>query len=356
MDNRHHHRHSIFFPLLLIIVGLLLFLGSLQGFQNYSWEWVLRLWPLIFIAAGLDSLYQWHRFVGAVVLIGVGVVFLLVNFGTLAISPWNVVLRFWPVLLVALGLDLIIGYRSGWSPVLGILTGLALMAGIYWLIVTTPGVSYPLHTQEFSLPLGNAESAEGTLNIAAGRLSVQGGTSANYLLEGSASVADKNPAVPTLTSQDGKAIFQLEDRGESASFYPFVATPDQLYWDISLNSGIPMDLSAQVAAGEAEFDLTKIDVGRLDVSVAVGTARVILPASGNVDVSLDLPVGEAIVEVPQGTPVVFELNTAITAINLPPDFRRDGNTAQSPAAVTAAQPMSVTIDQPVGVVIVRYTP
>ena len=73
MEYRHYHRHSIFFPLLLIIVGLLLFLGSLQGFQNYSWEWMLRLWPLLFVAAGLDSLYQWHGFVGAVVWIGVGV-------------------------------------------------------------------------------------------------------------------------------------------------------------------------------------------------------------------------------------------------------------------------------------------
>ena len=31
---------------------------------------------------------------------------LLVNFGTLAISPWGVVLHFWPVLLVALGVTL----------------------------------------------------------------------------------------------------------------------------------------------------------------------------------------------------------------------------------------------------------
>ena len=187
-------------------------------------------------------------------MIGVGVIFLLVNFGTLAISPWGVVLHFWPVLLVALGLDLIIGRRSSWSPVLGT-AGLALTAGIFWLIVTTPGISDPLHTQAFNLPLGTALSAEGTLNIAAGRLSVQGGAPDAQLLEGSASVADKSPAVPTLTSQDGKAVFQLEDRGENTSFYPFMATPDQLYRDINLDSGIPMGLTAQVAAGEADFDL-----------------------------------------------------------------------------------------------------
>ncbi|MGD0707597.1 MAG: DUF5668 domain-containing protein [Anaerolineaceae bacterium] len=356
MEYRHYHRHSIFFPLLLIIVGLLLFLGSLQGFRNYSWEWILRLWPLLFVAAGLDSLYQWHGFVGAVVLIGVGVIFLLVNFGTLAISPWGVVLHFWPVLLVALGLDLIIGRRSSWSPVLGILAGLALTGGIFWLIVTTPGISHPLHTQEFNLPLENALSAEGTLDIAAGRLSVQGGASATQLLEGSASVADKSPAVPSSTSQDGKAVFQLEDRGENASFYPFVATPDQLYWDINLNSGIPMDLSAQVAAGEADFDLTGTNVSRLNLSVAVGMAQITLPASGNVNVSLDLPVGEAVVVVPRGTPVRLELNTAITAVDLPPDFTRSGNIAESPSAVSAAQPLLVTIDQPVGLLIVRYAP
>jgi hypothetical protein len=356
MDYKYHHRHSIFFPLLLIIVGLLLFLGSVQGFQNYTWEWIFRLWPLIFVVAGLDSLYQWHRFVGAVVLIGVGVIFLLANFGTLAISPWGVVLHFWPVLLVALGLDLIISRRSGWSPVLGILTGLILTGGIFWMILTTPGVSQPLRTQEFSLPLGTAASAEGTLDIAAGRLLVQGGASATRLLDGSASIADKNPAIPSLSSQDGKAVFQLEDRGESTTFYPFVATPDQLSWNINLNSSVPMELSAKVAAGEADFDLTGTHVSRLDLSVAVGRTQITLPASGNVTISLDLPVGQSVIIVPRDTPVVFELNTAITAVNLPPDFHRNGNMAVSPAAVNAVQPMMVTINQPVGLLIVRYAP
>jgi hypothetical protein len=53
--------------------------------------------------------------VGPVILIGLGVVFLLNNLGVLAWSVWEVILRLWPILLVAAGLDLLLGRRSIWG-------------------------------------------------------------------------------------------------------------------------------------------------------------------------------------------------------------------------------------------------
>ena len=47
--------------------------------------------------------------IGPLILIGLGVVFLLNNLGILDWSIWEILLRLWPVLLVAAGLDLILG-------------------------------------------------------------------------------------------------------------------------------------------------------------------------------------------------------------------------------------------------------
>ena len=50
--------------------------------------------------------------IGPVILIGLGSVFLLINLGVLSWSVWTVIFRLWPVLLVAAGLDLLLGRRS----------------------------------------------------------------------------------------------------------------------------------------------------------------------------------------------------------------------------------------------------
>jgi|GEM_PF-5139070 len=47
--------------------------------------------------------------VGAIILITLGVLFLLSNLGILPISVWFILLRFWPVLLILLGLRIILG-------------------------------------------------------------------------------------------------------------------------------------------------------------------------------------------------------------------------------------------------------
>ena len=68
-----------------------------------------------------------------VILIGLGIVFLLNNLGILTWSVWDVIFRLWPVLLVAGGLDVLIGRRSAWGALLSLVLTLALVAGALWL-------------------------------------------------------------------------------------------------------------------------------------------------------------------------------------------------------------------------------
>jgi len=49
--------------------------------------------------------------VGPIILIGLGIVFLLNNLGLLSWSVWEVILRLWPILLIAIGLDILLGRR-----------------------------------------------------------------------------------------------------------------------------------------------------------------------------------------------------------------------------------------------------
>ena len=131
-------RHSIFWPLLLIAAGILLFMNNLGQLPGTTWDVVLRLWPVLLIAAGLDGFWRGEGYAGATVVTGLGVIFLLGNLGYLTFTAWDLILRLWPILLVAVGLDIILGQRRPWSAVIGVLIGLVVTAGIFWVIVNAP--------------------------------------------------------------------------------------------------------------------------------------------------------------------------------------------------------------------------
>ena len=125
----HRRRSSLFGPLLLIALGIVFLLSNLRVLQGDIWETILRLWPVILIVVGLDSIYKREGLVGAIFIIGLGVVFLLANFGLLAVDVWTLLLSLWPVLLVAIGIDLVIGRRSLWASLAGLVVLLAILAG-----------------------------------------------------------------------------------------------------------------------------------------------------------------------------------------------------------------------------------
>jgi hypothetical protein len=68
------------------------------------------------------------------VFIGAGVILLLSNLGYLPWQSWNVLWRLWPLLLVALGIDLLIGRRSLVGAIFSVLL-ILLLIGVVVVIV-----------------------------------------------------------------------------------------------------------------------------------------------------------------------------------------------------------------------------
>lgn len=337
---------NVFWPLLLISIGVLLFLNNVGVIQGSGWDLVVRLWPLLLIVGGLDGLFRREGMVGAVVLIGLGTLFLLSNLGYLSLSVWEIIIRFWPVFLVALGIDIIIGHRKPWAPILGALIGLLLVAGIAFLVVGAPGINTG-RTEQVSFPLNDLSQANGSIAIPVGHLDLAGGAATGNLLEGDARLG----VLGTVNKNTVGNSFYLN--AEPLTFNPINAS-DSDRWTLRLNPAVTYHLTVNMAAGVENVDLTGLSVSQVNLNLAVGSLVVRLPA-GAVSGEIKNAVGETVVYVPRDAVVRIHLDTALTGVNLPPDYMRTDKEVTSPNQA-AGPAIDVTVGQAVGAVSIRYLP
>ena len=72
-----------------------------------------------------------------ILLIGVGVTWLLVNLGVISGVDWRILWRFWPLILIAIGLDIIFARRT---PILGAILGLGTVALAILILALAPSL------------------------------------------------------------------------------------------------------------------------------------------------------------------------------------------------------------------------
>ncbi len=316
---------SLFFPLLLIVVGILIFLINIGKVEGSTCDNLLTYWPVLLILGGLDGLYKRDGWVGPLVLLGFGTILLLGNLGYLGEDGFTLLLRLWPVLLVAIGLDIAFGSRkSVWSSLLRVGLGLALVAGILWLAVASPfGVG--MKSVDFDQTLDGATESYLAFEIAAGRLDLAGGANTNQLLSGSAGVPrESDLKVDYSKPVNGKSSLAI--MGNSISFIPVNA--GSYPWDILVNSDIPFNLDLEMAAGIVNLDLEDTRVSGLTTDLAVGSAIITLPEGVDVTGSIDCAVGQLIIRIPRSSHVLINLDTALVPVRIPDVYKRSEDSVQ----------------------------
>ncbi len=346
--------HSIFWPLLLIGLGLFLFFKTLGYISGQTGETLLRLWPLLFIVGGLDSLYRRESFVAPVLMIGIGTIIILNNFNYIQVGSWLVFLRLWPVLLIAWGLDLLVGRQGALAALLGVALGLALIAAITVFAVTQPQVGVPPTTIQVSQDLQNAQQADVNIKSATGVLDISSGAGSGLLASGEVRVPGNTSINHDYTVTNNRGSYSI-DSGEIGVIAPFFSTRDYP-WNLALTGTVPLDLQSSQAVGEQRLDLTGLDLTNLQTETAVGQNTVILPASGSFSGTVGVAIGDLLIRVPKGTAVELQLNTALASVTLPSDFTRDGNIATSPGAKGASSLIRLKVDVPIGGLRVEYLP
>jgi hypothetical protein len=294
-------------------------------------------------------------------LIALGIVFLLSNFGVITGISWLAVASLWPLLLVLIGLD--IAFARRWplpalaAEVLVIAAGLALLAyspnlspGVFVFSDSDgPGVA------DVTVPIGSATELTLSLNAGATRsYHVTGGATA--LVEAHSA----NPDLRVRVSGTSRANVRL-DQVSSGFLHPTSSGDVQ----IRVPSDLPTSIAINVGAGEFDIDLSDVRLTDGRVNIGASSMRFVLPkpTSGNVDVRMNGGASTITIVVPDG--VEARIATTGGFLSLRSDNTRlgtggatggciaCGSTIETSGYSTATNRVTVTVSAGASSIVVR---
>ena len=234
------------------------------------------------------------------ILIVIGTVFLLANFGYLGRVSLIALLNLWPLLLILAGIDIAFGRR--WpvatlaADVLIIGVGLALVAS-----GTTIGSPFFVDDtgrgeQTLSVPrTPSADAMRLRLSGGAGIFNIHGGTLADEAVHATSDRGDlrlrSNGRVGT------RADVRIDQGFEGVHFGP----SGTAHVDYTIANDIPTSLVLDTGAGEFVLDLTDVKLSDATVNVGAASLQMMLPKpTGDVAIVVSAGASSIVIEVPAG--------------------------------------------------------
>ena len=297
-----------------------------------------------------------HRtpILGPLLLICAGVLFLLNNMGVLPWSVWETLGRLWPLILIAIGLDLIIGRRNPFVSVLLVLAVLA-AGGAFDYYNGGFATSGDFTRAPLLVPLNNARSADVRVDLGVGNLSLgslEGDTGA--LATGTLEYLVNRGAPRQGVSENGNiAKVEISESSEGWNFGWFGGRSPS--WEINLNERVPMDLHVDSGTGNTTLALERLQLTSLTVDAGTGNASITLPSQAkDISVEIDGGTGNLEVFVPDKVEAHIEIDSGIGNTNVDSRFSKRGeDTYESSGYATATNKVTIKINHGVGNVNVR---
>jgi len=351
-ENRNYRRHrpGLFGPLVLIAIGVIFLLNNLGIISGDFWENLLRFWPVILIAIGMDNIYKGEGMVGATFMVGLGVVFLLANLGYLALDVWAVIIRLWPILLIAIGFDIMIGRRSVLASFLGMVAILAILLGGIWFFGMRVDQGAIAPGKQISQALQDVDQAEIIIEPGAAELRLAAHTNPELLVSGRIPSGEGKGIHSSYSEEDGKAIFILRGAENTAIAG---GGRDSWQWDIGLSPDIPIDLTVGMGVGSSNLNLRDLQLQSLEAKMAIGNMVVRLPKEGEFHGSIGGAIGRVVILVPEGAAVQIRADTGLATVQYPDSFEIDGKAYTSPGFKGTEHQVTLNVNMAIGLVTIK---
>jgi hypothetical protein len=305
--------------------------------------WLIGLGVVFLIqqATDLDWGQAWPLFL---VLAGVGTaVGSLMAMAGRRIGPWMIAWALLvPAIMVAIGLLLFVdlagladidafGFISRWWPAILIAIGVVVLIGA--VMPRQRGVE-----ERVELPTGGLASGEVVLKFGAGELEVGTGTAGKLItadLQGGAIRRDLGPG-------------RVELETDYVQVFPWFG--ERIRWRIGLAPDLPISLRLEGGASRSTLDLAGTQVTSLTVKTGASNTRIVLPrAVARCDVRIEAGAAQVTVDIPSGVAARIKSQMGLGSSTVDERrFPRSGDTWTSPDYETAEHRAEISISGGVG--------
>ncbi len=276
-------------------------------------------------------------------IIALGVLLLLQNNGIIPWSIWNTLWRMWPVLLIAIGINIIVGRRSMWLAAGLIALTILAGGGAIILFTDSPAMAHSSSGEVVSeqTPLADAESAALQIDFGAGELTLESlPLDSDNLIE----VTSQGRQADISIKHSGSTV-EMDISAEDADWHiPHSVSTE---WDIALSRDATLDIDINIGAASADLDLRHLRVANLTIDGGAADIEITLPeAASHTHADIDIGAANLVVIIPDGVAARIRTDAPVSSLSI--DGRRfpkeDDNVHISPDYRTAENTIDITID------------
>lgn len=275
------------------------------------------------------------------VLILLGVVFLLNNFGVLPWEIWQNIWKFWPVLLILFGVEILVGRNSSYK------TLLFLGALIFFLpivLVINPLTGNPLANSEltFDKPLGNLTKVEVVTEMPSNNIKItalEGGS--DKVLSSKVKYSKLLPE-PELSEEKrfGEAKYTFK---QPEKYVPFAGNIGNSV-DLKLSRLIPIFLSLKANAGVFDINLENLSVSQLEIETGTSKVSINFSKTASTKVFIKSAASQIVLTIPTEVQTQIKLDSVVENTKIDQNrFRKENGTYTTANFQTVTQKLQIEI-------------
>jgi hypothetical protein len=286
-------------------------------------------------------------------LIGAGILLLLQNLNLLPPGTLAALVQLWPVFLILLGLDMLIGRRSALGAAFMLVISIVVIVGaLVWAALRATGQTAAGPQPIVQYPYG-AERAKVIFNFQVGELSIGALGDSLNLMEGQVQNGPGESVKQDYAVVEGLGQLALTQQ-QSAVLVPFLSGQTApTVWEIRLSPKFPLTLDVDTGVGSATLDLSELALTELRLDTGVGQTAVIFPASGAMLADLNTGVGDVTLTIPENLPTRITVKSGLTSLDIASRFARSDDVYTTANFSTTGDYLDVMLDAGVGSVTIR---
>ncbi|MBA7685253.1 hypothetical protein ES703_93671 [subsurface metagenome] len=283
--------------------------------------------------------------VWGVFLLFLGIVFLLQTTGVLPWGLWGTLWRFWPALLIAIGLGILLRRYNLWLVSVLILVLFFACLGIaIWQYGSVPPPGQT--TWSYSESLDSVETVQLEIDFNAGTLVMSSlPLSSPKFVEAVSGGENGARALKTdFYRQDSCGVFRLST--ERTEQKPWKKTR----WEVRCTQKLPLTIDIKSAVGNLDIDLSELKITELHMDVDAGHCAIKMPSSAGTTLAyIKADVANVEVTIPDGVAVRLKAEVDLVAFEVDESrFLKKGDYYVSGDFDSASNRIELEIDCDIG--------